>query len=262
MANPTFNGFSFQDNTNWFTERVTFKGFAKRDAIRGKINRREGVKLLATEFGEKEITIEGTVIAASAAALQSQLDSMKNLATVEEGQLTIETNRVFTATVADMAIPDEHYNNAVAPFMVTFLCSKPFAEDVQQSPVQNVPSGTFTFSGQVNISGSLFNRPTLVYTPPSATGDTLIRRLDIYHVPTGQTITISGFNNSSQGGLQYQNAVTVNMDTFSALEGTTGINSSGAFPRWPTGVNNYTVTASGRQFPGGTLQVVYYPRWL
>lgn len=259
MANPTFNGFSLND-LNWITERVTFKGYASREVIRGKINRREGVKLLATEFGEKEVKIDGVVIASSATELQELCDNLKRAATAEEGNLIIEQDRTFKATVLQLGIPDEHYNLSKAPFSVTFVCSNPFAEGTQLMVVQNVQSGSFTFSGMVLISGSLFNRPTVEYIPPNSNGNTFILKLTLYHVPTGQETTISGFGSGL--GLGYQNSVTINYDTFTSLEGSAAIGNSGAFPRWEPGENNYTITASGRAFPGGTVRITYKPRWL
>lgn len=261
MGLPTFDAFSLND-TNFISERITFKGFAARAVVRAKINRREGVKLLNTEFGEKEITVEGQVIAASASELQSLLDNMKKSLVTEEGSLVIEQGRTFVATVTQLGIPDEHYNQSKAPFMVTFVCSNPYSEGALLTAVTPVPSGTVSFSGTVNISGTYFARPTIVYTPPSATGNTLIRQLVLNHTPTGQSITVTGFNASSVGGLRYQDPITVNMDDFTILEGTSYIDSSGAFPRWDPGINAYTIIPSGRAFPGGSVTVSYQPRYL
>lgn len=261
MAIPTFNGFSLNDS-NFIAERITFKGYADRSLIRGKINRREGIKLIATEFGEKEIKVAGIIIAASSSELQSLVDNMKKELTVEEGALIVEAGRTFTATVAELSIPDEHYNITRAPFEVTFICSNPFAVGSLLTVTTPVVSGIVTFSGLVTISGTLFARPIVTYTPPVLTGNTLVRRLDINHIPTGQSITISGFGSGTPEGLGYQNSVTINFDDFSALEGTSAINTSGAFPRWEPGNNEFTVTVSGRNFPGGSVTVSYQPRYL
>lgn len=262
MALPTFNSFSLQDS-NFITERITFKGYASRSLVRGKINRREGVKLISSEFGEKEVSIAGIVKGSSASNLQTLLDGMKKALTDEEGQLVIEAGRTFAATVDSVAIADEHYNQSVAPFEVTFICSNPFSEGQQLTVVQNVLSGIYTFSGLVNVSGSLFARPTITYTPPTGkTGNTYIRKIDFYHVPTGQTTTISGLGSGALQGLDYNKVVTVNLDSFTSLEGTSSIGNTGSFPRYDPGVNNYTLTASGRAFPGGTVTFVYKPRYL
>lgn len=257
---PSFNGFSF-NTTNWITERIQFKGFASREVIRGKINRREGVKLLATEFGEKEIILEGVVVASGINHLQFLLDSMKTAVTIEEGNLVLENGRTFVATVKNIDIPDEHYSQSKTNFRVTFVASQPFATGAVLQAVTNVTSGIFTFSGTVNISGSLFARPQIIYTPPTGkTGETLIRRLDLYHVPTGQTTTVSGMGSGTSA--LYQNQLTINLDNFTTLEGVNLINTTGGFPRFEPGVNTYTVTASGRAFPGGTITIYYQPRYL
>lgn len=259
MAIPTFNSFSLQDS-NFITERIDFKGYATRAVIRANVNRREGVKLLATEFGEKEIELSGIIVADSATSLQTLIDNMKMNLTEEEGSLVIEQGRTFQASVLSINVPDEHYNQSVARFTVSFLCSDPFSVGATQIANAVVPSGFFTYSGSIYISGTLFGRPTLTYTPAgAATGNTNIRSLTFSHTPTGQSLTISGFG--SGAGLSYANAVSIDLDTFTTLEGTALIDTSGAFPRWEPGTNAYTLTASGR-FPGGSISVTYQPRYL
>lgn len=261
MAVPTFNGFSFND-TNWITERIQFKDFAEREVSQARINRREGIKILGTEFVKKEITLSGKLVASSASSLQTILDAMKRAVTIEEGNLVCETGRTYRATVSNLTLPDEHYNQSVNSFEVTFVTSDPFSEGSLLTVVTPVPSGLTTFSGTVNISGTYFARPSIVYTPPSATGNTLIKAVTMNHTPTGQSILVSGFNSSGVGGLTYQNQVTINCDDFTSFDGGTQINNSGAFPRWDPGVNAYTLVASGRAFPGGNVSVSYQPRYL
>ena len=208
MANPTFNGFSLQDD-NFIAERVTFKGYGDRAMIRANVGRREGIKVLNTEFGEKEIVVEGNIIAASASELQSLLDNMKKSLTGEEASLVIEAGRTFKATVKNTSVPDEHYSQSKAPFSVTFICTDPFAEGAQLTAVTDVLSGIFTLSGLINISGTLFSRPTLTYTPGApSSGETLITKLTLTHIASGQTITISGFGGGTN--LSYTDPVTIN----------------------------------------------------
>lgn len=260
MPLPTFNSFAFNDD-NFITQRITFKGFGDRAVTRAKLNRREGVKLIATEFGEKQVTLEGRVIADSAASLQALLDGMKQNVQEEEGDLVLENGRTFRATISAISVPDEHYNQSTAPWQVTFICSDPFSKTNSQSVVIPVPSGVFTVSGLIVISGTFFNRPVLIFTPAGAgAGNTLVKRLDVYHVPSAQTLTVSGFGSGT--GLSYANSVTIDMDNFSVLEGTTTKDFSGSFMRWEPGTNRFTVTSSDKGFPGGTLTVTYNPRYL
>lgn len=261
MALPTFNGFSLQDS-NFITERIVFKGYASREIIRGKINRREGVKLLASEYGEKEVVIEGVLIAASASDLQTKLDNMKKALTTDEGDLILETGRTFRATVEGLIVPDEHYNQSRAPYEITFVCSDPFAEGSQQSVGIPALSGIFTISGLIMISGTFKNRPILVYVPPAKIGDTFINRIDILHRETGQTVTISGFNSGAAGGLRYQDELTINLDDFTVLDGANELDVTGAFPILQPGTNLLNFTVSGRALPGGTLFIRYNPRYL
>lgn len=257
----TFNAFDLQDS-NFITERIVFKGFGDRALTRGKIGRREGVKILNSEFGEKEVTIEGKVVAASVSELQSLLDNMKKALTAQESSLVLETDRTFTATVKNIVVPDEHYNQSRAPYEVTFICTDPFAVASQVTAVIPTPSGVTTVSGTVTISGTFFNRPTITYTPAgAATGETLIQGVEIYHVDTGQTITVSGFGGGTN--LDYQDPVIVNFDTFISLEGASAIGNSGAFARWQPGTNEFTLSVTNNgKFPGGEIQIAYQPRYV
>lgn len=260
MAIPTFNSFSFNDS-NFITERIVFKGYAGREVIRANIARREGIKLLNTEFGEKEVTLEGVIIGSSASNLQSLVDNMKKALTTDEADLIVENGRTFAATVKSLVIPDEHYSQSKAIFQASFICTKPYSVGSTITSNTSVTSGIYTISGSINISGTMFARPIITYTPGSPTsGKTNITRLDIYHVPTGQTITVSGFGSGTN--LSYQNAVTVDFDSFISTEGTTQIDNSGAFPRWDVGTNTFTITSVGHVFPGGSISVVYAPRYL
>lgn len=256
----TFNSFSLSDS-NFITERVMVRGYANRALNTAKINRREGIKLVGTEFTTKEITVDGNVIASSASELQSLLDGLKSALQTEEANLVVDT-RTYTATVQSLAIPDEHYNNSKAPYSIVFVCSDPFARGSSVSAVIAVTSGRTTVSGTITVSGTFFNRPNVTYVPPGAQGDTRIKRIDLYHVNTGLTTTISGFNSGAAGGLRYQDELTFDLDNFLAYEGSAERDTTGAYPKWQPGSNQFTLTASGRAFPGGTVRISYEPRYL
>lgn len=258
MGLPTFNGFTFNDS-NFITERITFKGFAERSVIRAKIARREGVKVLANEFGEKEITIEGKVDATSVSDLQSKLDSMKTLITQQEGPLIIELGRTFTATVTMLGIPDEHYNLTRAPFAITFVCSDPFSVGDSVSATVPLASGITTLSGAVTISGTYFSRPSMIYAPGGSAGNTNIRRLDFTHIATGQTISVSGFGSGL--GLQYGSNVVIDFSNFVITENGSQKDFLGSFPKWEPGNNTYILTTTPAQV-GGSVNINYSPRYL
>jgi predicted phage tail component-like protein len=260
MPTVTFNGFSLSDD-NFITERVVHRGFASREVRKARVNRREGIKVLGTEFTEKQIEVEGNLVASSASQLQTLLDNMKKALTAQEASLVIDT-RTYTATVESLGVPDEHYTLSKAPYSVVFTCSDPFAVVDSVGVSITIPSGQVTVSGVVLISGTFFARPTFTYTPPNSTGDTLIRRIDLYHVQTGQTVTASGFGSGGLGGLKYQNSLVVDLDAFTVTEGGTIVDSIGGYQKFEPGINNITFTASGRAFPGGTLTISYQPRYL
>lgn len=261
VIQPSFNGFSLQDS-NWITETIEFKGFAKRDFVQQPIIRREGNKVLGTQFREKSITLTGHVVAADSGTLQTLMDNMKQNLSLQEGVLIIEVGRQYVATAQDIKVPDQPYNQTIAPWEITFTTDDPFATATAAlTVVINVPSGVFIVSGLMTISGSFYNRPTITYTPPNppSAGDTLIKSMTVYHVPTAQSVTVSGLGNGTD--LQYNSSVTVNMDTFQTLDGTLALNNSGSFPIWQPGVNAFTVSCD-RGFPGGQIAVTYTPRYL
>lgn len=259
MGYPTFNGFSFNDN-NFITERIVFKGLADRAVVRAKLARREGTKLLNSEFGEKQIELNGVVITQSVGELKTLLDSLKQSIQVEEGDLMLESGRTFKATVESLVIPDEHYNQSKAPWQATFVCSDPFSLGSVLTAVAVVPSGVYTYSGTMSISGTMFNRPTFIFQPLGAdAGNTNITSLVLKHISSGQEITVSGFGTGL--GLDYSDNVVINFNDFTILEGGAAINQTGAFSKWDPGSNEFVLTANGT-FPGGTITVSYAPRYL
>lgn len=259
MGLPTFNDFSLNDSV-FIAERVMVKGYADRSIIRSNIGRREGIKILNVEFGEKTIEISGVVIAVSASDLQSKLDDFKKALTKKEGDLIIENGRAWKATVSNMIIPDEHYNLSKAPFSVTFVCSNPFALGSSETVVQPIISGTTVFSGLVNISGTLFARPLIEYIAPTGdSGKTLISSIVLTHAESGAELTVSGFGSGTS--LDYGSTVSIDLDSFITLENGTVIESSGAFSRWEPGNNSYYLTVGQRNI-GGSVRVSYRPRYL
>lgn len=258
MQLPTFNTFSFNEN-GFITEKITHKGYADRSVTKSKINRREGIKLLGTEYGEKQITLAGVVIKSSVSELQTSLDTMKKALVTEEGSLSVEQGRTFRATVESILIPDEHYNQSKSNWEVTFVSSDPFSTGSLLTATTTIPSGTTTFSGYVNVSGTFFNRPLIVYESPDGSGQTNVRGITISHQATGQSVTVSGFGNGL--GLNYGVDVTVDYSNLIAYEGSSAKNNGGAFSRWEAGDNYYTVTFSGGRV-GGKINVTYQPRYL
>lgn len=260
MGYPTFNGFSLNDD-NFIAERITFKGMVQEIGAQ-RLNRREGIKLLGTEFGGKEVNITGVLIASSPTDLKSKLDLLKQNLIGDEGNLIMEAGRTYRATLKELVVPDEHYSQSKTDFEVTFLCSDPFATGDELTVTIPIPSGTYTVSGLVNISGTFFARPLITYTPPNppAAGNTSISQLVLLHVPTAQQVTVSGFGSGL--GLSYANQVLINLDSFQSLEGSSLINNTGGFSLWDPGNNSFTLTASSKPFPGGSLSLTYKPRFI
>src|SRR3990172_8807383 len=105
MALPTFNSFSLQDGT-YITTDIEYRTFPNRNLNLKQIARRPGVKLLGVEYAEKRIHLTGHVIGASASDLQSKVDSLHKTLATKEGELIVDTNRTYHATVSSLTVSD------------------------------------------------------------------------------------------------------------------------------------------------------------
>ena len=259
MAYPIFDGFSLQDD-NYIVENITYRTIPKRDLETGKTARIPGVKLLSTDFAEREVTFSGYIIAASVSDLRTKIDALHtNVTRKESGQLYVESDRSATAIISTVEIADPHYAQDFVPFNLKFLMTDPFFYGAQQTVSFTITSGTLTTTQSVTVSGTYWAEPTFIYTAPGTTGNTTISGIRITYAETGEYVTWSGTGGSSV--LPYGTSVTFDYITRSILQNTSEVDIDGVFARWNPGVQSFTTTFSG-SMQGGTLQMAYQPRYL
>lgn len=254
----TFNNFNLQD-ANYITSELIYRSSPSRDVVAQKITRRPGVKYTALEFAERSITLTGGILGSSATDLQTKIDNLyNNVVRVDEGQLTIDTNRSINAFVNSIAIDDPHYSQSYVPFEIEFLSTEPFFKGPQQVMNLTVTSGVQANDYTTVISGSAYAEPVITYSAPTGTGDTTTAGIHIEYNPTGEQITWSG-----TGGLdyaQYSDVIQFDWPSQYIVRNEDQEEPSGVFARWEPGSTTFTVTFSGGVV-GGSLQFAYQPRY-
>lgn len=259
MANISFNGLDLQNETEYIVSEINHRSFPNRPLDTANLSRRPGVKFLNTEFGEKRITVNGYVTSTTASGLQSSVDQLQQKLADTEQPLIINDDiyatRTYTATCANLAIPERNYSQTLVPFSAEFVASDPFAYGSLLTVSGSTSSGTVTFSGSTTISGTVFAEPTISIYPKSlAAGDSGIRAIQVGYTPVGETLTVSGIIN-------YTSAVAFNYANFTVTN--SGINGdfSGAFSRWVPGSTPFTITTTSGLNNAYDWVISYQPRY-
>ena len=152
----TFDGFSLQDS-NYITSEIRYRGGPGREVMAQKITRQPGVRYTASEFGQRQVYMLGSIQGTSISDLQTKIDNLfKNVVRKEEGNLSIESGRSVQAFVSYSAIEDPHYTQTYVPFELEFTTTEPFFKGVQQVMNLTVTSGIEDHQYQTQISGTAF----------------------------------------------------------------------------------------------------------
>ena len=262
MGYPTYGTFSFDDNTNYIAERINGdRSSVDRTLIVGDISRREGSRVLADEYSNKIISIEGRIVDTTVSGFNGAVDNMKKMLRLTEQNLQFVSDRYYTANLQRLNISQDNDEITIAKYTAEFLITDPFAKGSQQTVTLTVTSGTTSRTDTITISGTVYTRPTITYTAPNGliTARTTTSGIIISHVPTGTTLTWSGTANTRP--LTYSGTVAFNYNNLSILN--TGVEEdfSGFFPTWDVGSNQFTTTFSGGS-QGGTLVISYVPKYL
>lgn len=258
-AYPKFDGFSLQ-NDNFITQEITYRNTPQRRLDSENLSRIPGVKLLATEFNERQISLSGHIIADSVSDLRDKIDALNtNVTRKDSGQLNIESDRSATATVASVMIQDPHYSQTYVPFDITFYLADPFFYGQQQTVSWTIASGTASLADTITISGSVFAEPIFTYSANGSSGFTTCSGIRLTYTSTGEYVTWSGTGGSSR--LPYGGIVQFDYPSHSILLNQSEVDIDGVFVRWEPGPDSFSVTFSGTT-QGGLLQMAYQPRYL
>lgn len=255
----TFEGFNLQD-ANYIISDIQYRSSPSRILEAQKRARHPGVHYTETEFAEKKIGIQGSILGSSATDLQSKIDGLyKGVVRQQSGTLSIESGRTISAIVSDVQIEDAHYNQTYVPFSLEFTALEPFYSAEAVTVTLTIVSGTTSRTDTLTISGSAPAEPTVTYTAPTGSGSTTVSGVRITYVSTAQTATWSGYAGVSE--LSYSDYLTFDWGTQFISRNGTKEQPSGTFPLWEPGDRQITTTFSGTA-PGGTLVFSYSPRFI
>lgn len=246
----TVNGLALDPQAGYILEEVSYKSTPSREVISQPVSRRPGDKIIANEWKNKVITLKGRVIGSTPTALQSLVDTLQLNFAVQSLALSIDTGRTYTATLTNMEIPTQFYNNSMVEWNAEFTAFDPFAYGSLLSASGTVASGTLTYSGSLTISGSVFAFPKLTIYPYAS----LIKGMTITYVPTAETLSISGTFTAT-------NPLVIDYDNFFFTNNGTQSDYLGIFSRWAVGANNYTIATTSGTNTGFNYVWEYSPRY-
>jgi len=259
MANPIFNTFSLQD-ANYVTTNVEYRTIPRREVSLESIATKPGKKVVSTEFAERRIRLTGWILGSDSSDLITKIDELHlNVTRKEIGTLEIDSDRSIETIVSSVTVTDPHYSQSIVPIEMEFIAAEPFFQAPQHTTNFTVASGTSSGSHTMTISGTVFAEPEIHFNASGSTGQTTLSGLKIDYSPTSEYIMWSGTGATTT--LAYGSELEFNYANQLILEDTASIDQKGVFSRWEPGETNFTVTYSGTT-QGGTLQVVYRPRYL
>src|SRR3989304_5099748 len=135
MATPVqINSFSLQDSSINVTSIVLHDSGNEQQLNIMDIARRDGGKLISSNFTAKSISIEGIIKGTSQSDLETNIDSFKQNVYVTDGNLDISYAggfRRYNINTQNIAITREHFHNTFAPFSINLVVlDPPFGQDI------------------------------------------------------------------------------------------------------------------------------------
>ncbi len=251
----TINGLNITDNINYLVEELEYKTMPARNLVYEPISTRPGDKMIACEWGQKEIYFKGRVFGSTPAELQTNVDTLQMNFAVPFVSISIDDGRTYTGTLSEMSVPTQFYTLSMLEYEARFVCVDPFAYGSAVSVSGTVVSGTTTFSGTVTISGTQFAEPTLTIIPAGgSSGDSGIRQMRVYHTPTGEIVTVSGtYNYLTNMVIDYQN--------FFVTKDGLQVDYQGIFSRFEPGSVSFEITVISGVKQGYDWVLSYQPRY-
>ena len=246
----TINGFNLDPSAGYILEEVTYKHTPSRQILSQPVSRRPGDKIIANEWKNKVINLRGRMIAGTSSDLNLMVDTLQQNFAVQSLALSIDQGRTYTATLTDMQIPTQFYNNSMVEWSAEFTAFDPFAYGTAVTASGVVASGIVTYSGALTISGSVFNYPKLIIYPNASS----IKEMMVTYVPTSETLTISGTFTANQ-------PLVIDYDNFYFTNNGNQSDYLGIFSRWDVGSQNYTITTTSGTNAGFNYVWSYAPKY-
>lgn len=261
----TYNSFDFQDS-NFRTKDIMYRNLPNKVIDLELKARRDGFRLINTYYDMKDIVISGTLTRDTEANLKTSLDSMKEALGVNTANLDIgdgDGTIRYTASVASIDIPEEHYHITSVPYKITFRC-QPLGKAI--TPITDTKTITEVSSSPYmntfDPTGSVGPLPVLKWVcvgPPTSA----ITQIVFNNISTGDFITVA--NLALDASVDYLEIDVDSMTVKVSHDGgaATEVDFTGVFPKFVAGSNSYSVTITG----GGatwilTQTITYYSLYL
>lgn len=234
------NSFTF---TNCTINKILHDSGTPQELNIMNLSRRDGAKLISSNFNVKNITIVGYVKGTSQADLETNLDTLKQNIMVTNGNLDIPyagLYRRYIVSCSNITVSREHNHITFAPFEIRFtVCDPPFGKEIsaeggsevltEACSVQDVTAQRDTSS--FSVGGSVSPRPII-----SLILDT-VGNMDNIQVKNATT------NKSLDIGTLWANGDTVIIDSdeFTVKRNNIDLNYDGVFPTFNLGTNNFEI---------------------
>jgi hypothetical protein len=254
--NININGLDVSDNINYLVESFDYRSPAERHVYTQATARHPGDKVVGLEWSNKTIKMAGRIFGNTPDDLNTALDTFELTLGAPQLTITVDSARSYTGVLSKLEIPNQFYNLSMLQYSAEFLCVDPFAYGSLLSVSGTTVSGTLTYSGSMTVSGTVFAEPTLTLNPTGAlAGNSGLQGVTITHVPSGETITVSGVIN-------YLSPLAINYSSFMITNSGVLNDFTGIFSRFEPGVNQFTITVISGTRQGYLWKWQYSPRYL
>jgi len=257
MASIKFDGTEILTSA-YMPQYVKHESAPDRSLISMPLAREDGQVLIAERYGEKIITLKGTLKAASQDALDAAIDSFKELFSRVEKNLDISWNgstRRYVATCRKHDFDRDHYHTSAVPWSAEFVVSTGVGKDTSSTTALDEhalttddtdTTGDFIAEDSFTLSGSKAPEPVITLEIVSV-GDDDMLGIEYEDTDTGERIIVTrNVDWSAAVGKKVvidcaNKKVTDNLSSTDQVEGPF----YGAFPSFKIGTNNVKIRSGG-----------------
>lgn len=146
-------------NATYYLQYARHDSAPVRDLTLMPLSNQDGSTLVAEKYGTKIITVKGHISAATAAALQTQVDTMKELFSGKEKNLDILPSggitRRYVATCVSHTLTQDFYNVTFLPYMAQFVVPSGAGLDTSVTAAKhNILVQLVSYSSNFTLAGS------------------------------------------------------------------------------------------------------------
>lgn len=193
MASIQFDGTEILTSA-YIPQFMKHETVADRDLMLIQLAREDGNILVNERYGQKTITLKGTLTAASQAALDDAIDAFKELFSRPQKNLDISWGATlgtlrFVATCKEHSFDRDYYNIAAVPWTATFIIPSGVGKDTVTTNALNAAASSTdrpVVATRATGATTAVDTTTHVITMPSGIlpGDTLLVIFSSDGVPT------------------------------------------------------------------------------